>query len=206
MGAFYGGIAHVPLSALVLVCELAGTYDLLVPLMLSLAIAYVALRKRTLYDAQLSTQHESPVHRDSMFRSAFTGVCVRDVMSHRLHVSFAPTTPAAEMLRLSAEVPWQDVFPVIDTERRMVGLVGSPALRLLAMEAEDSRWALAADIMQGPVTVRPEDDLSTATRELLANGLREIAVVDRDRQLLGVLDEVQIAEAYVRAVVRDDGS
>ncbi len=27
---FYGGIAHVPLSALVLVCELAGNYDLLV--------------------------------------------------------------------------------------------------------------------------------------------------------------------------------
>jgi CIC family chloride channel protein len=204
MGAFYGGIAHVPLSALVLVCELAGTYDLLVPLMLALAIAYVALRKRSLYDAQLPTQRESPVHRDSMLRGALTGVHVRDVMSHRPHVSFEPTTSAAEMLRASAEVPWQDVFPVLDAERRMIGLVGSPALRLLATEAEDSRWALAADIMQGPVTVRPEDDLSKATRELLANGLREIAVVDQDRQLLGVLDEVQIAEAYVRAA-RDDG-
>jgi CIC family chloride channel protein len=188
------------------VCELAGTYDLLVPLMLALAIAYVALRKRSLYDAQLPTQRESPAHRDSMFRGALTGVRVRDVLSHRQHVSFAPTTPAAEMLRAFAEVPWQDVFPVLDAERRMIGLVGSPALRLLATEAEDSRWALAADIMQGGVSVRPEDDLSTATRELLANGLREIAVVDGERQLLGVLDEVQIAEAYVRAVVRDDGS
>jgi CIC family chloride channel protein len=28
MGAFYGGVAHVPLAALVLVCELAGNYDL----------------------------------------------------------------------------------------------------------------------------------------------------------------------------------
>jgi chloride channel protein, CIC family len=206
MGAFYGGIAHVPLSALVLVCELAGTYDLLVPLMLALAIAYVALRKRTLYDAQPPTQRESPVHRDSMFRGALTGVRVRDVMSHKRHVSFEPTTPAAEMLRASAEVPWQDVFPVIDADGRMIGLVGSPALRLLATEADDSRWALAADLMQGPVTVRAEDDLSTATRELLANGLREIAVVDTERRVLGVLDEVQIAEAYVRAVVREDGS
>ena len=34
MGTFYGGIAHVPLSALVFVCELAGSYDLLAPLML----------------------------------------------------------------------------------------------------------------------------------------------------------------------------
>src|SRR5262249_21212529 len=35
MGTFYGGIAHTPVSALVMVCELAGTYDLLPSLMLS---------------------------------------------------------------------------------------------------------------------------------------------------------------------------
>src|SRR5206468_6550734 len=30
MGTFYGGVAHTPLSSLVLVCELAGSYDPLV--------------------------------------------------------------------------------------------------------------------------------------------------------------------------------
>ncbi len=52
MGAFYGGAAHVPLSALVLVCEMAGNYDLLVPLMLSLAVAFVLMRRHTLYESQ----------------------------------------------------------------------------------------------------------------------------------------------------------
>ena len=47
MGTFYGGIAHVPLSSLVLVCELAGSYDLLVPLMLAEGIAFVLLRRRS---------------------------------------------------------------------------------------------------------------------------------------------------------------
>ena len=49
MGTFYGGLAHVPVSSLVMVCELAGSYDLLVPLMLAEGIAFVALRKRSLY-------------------------------------------------------------------------------------------------------------------------------------------------------------
>jgi len=31
MGTFYGGIAHVPVSSSMMVCELAGSYDLLVP-------------------------------------------------------------------------------------------------------------------------------------------------------------------------------
>jgi chloride channel protein, CIC family len=62
MGTFYGGISHTPLSSLVLVCELAGSYDLLVPLMLAEGIAFVALRKKSLYHAQVPTQRESPVH------------------------------------------------------------------------------------------------------------------------------------------------
>ena len=200
MGAFYGGIAHVPLSALVLVCELAGTYDLLVPLMLALAIAFVALRKRSLYDAQVPTLRDSPVHRGTpAARSA-----------HRRERARRDEPPPPRQLRprdrrprrcckLSADVPWQDVFPVIDGEQRMVGLVGSAALRLLATEGEASHWAAGGGSDAGPVSVLPEDDLGHAAQQLLANGLREIAVVDRERQLLGVLDEVQIAEAYLRA-------
>ena len=50
----------MPLSSLVLVCELAGSYDLLVPLMLAEGIAFVVLRRRSLYRAQLPTQRDSP--------------------------------------------------------------------------------------------------------------------------------------------------
>jgi CIC family chloride channel protein len=62
MGTFYGGAAHAPLSSLVLVCELAGSYDLLVPLMLAEGIAFVALRKQSLYHAQVPTKRQSAVH------------------------------------------------------------------------------------------------------------------------------------------------
>ena len=60
MGTFYGGLAHAPLSALVLVAELAGSYDLLVPMMLAIGIAYVALRSHSLYPAQLPSRSASP--------------------------------------------------------------------------------------------------------------------------------------------------
>ena len=53
MGTFYGGIARAPLSAVVIVSELAGSYDLLVPMMLAVAIAFVATRRWPLYPAQL---------------------------------------------------------------------------------------------------------------------------------------------------------
>lgn len=52
MAALYGGIAHAPISAVVLVSELTGSYDLLVPLMLATVGAHVALRRVGLYHAQ----------------------------------------------------------------------------------------------------------------------------------------------------------
>jgi CIC family chloride channel protein len=52
MGTFFGGISRAPLSALVIVSELAGSYDLLVPMMLAGAISFVATRRWPLYPAQ----------------------------------------------------------------------------------------------------------------------------------------------------------
>src|SRR5262249_60865786 len=62
MGAFYGGIANTPLAALVLVCEMAGSYELLVPLMLAEGVAFIALRKVSLYPAQGANVREAPPH------------------------------------------------------------------------------------------------------------------------------------------------
>ena len=95
MGAFYGGIAHVPLSALVLVCEMAGNYDLLVPLMLTQGIVFVALRRRALYDAQVPTQSDSPVHRDALLKDVLASKRVEDLMTTgRLRVRGFPTERA----------------------------------------------------------------------------------------------------------------
>lgn len=77
MGVFYGGIAHVPLASLVLVCELAGNYDLIVPLMLTQGIAFVALRNRALYHSQPATLADSPVHRDNLAAQPREGTAPR---------------------------------------------------------------------------------------------------------------------------------
>jgi CIC family chloride channel protein len=60
MATLYGGIAHVPLGAMILVSELAGSYDLLVPLMLGTVGAHVLLRNVRLYEAQVSTRRAAP--------------------------------------------------------------------------------------------------------------------------------------------------
>lgn len=205
MGVFFGGIAHTPLSALVLVCEMAGNYDLLVPLMLALGIAYVALRKTTLYDAQVPSPRESPVHRDTALRDLLRAIRVRDVPGamHGWFPSFEPKTTAAEMLaKASALETGVDVFPVLDPDGRIKGVVRASALRLLAREHNDTPWAIAADVMEPPVMVLPEDDLRTASERMVASGLRALPIVDAGGRAVGLLDEGELTKIYLRAAAR----
>jgi CIC family chloride channel protein len=205
MGAFYGGVAHVPLSALVLVCEMAGNYDLLVPLMFSLAISYVALRKRSLYDAQVATPRDSPAYRDALLRDVLRDVRVREIMvSGPPAVTFALTTAAPEMLRQTRETSMHDMVPVLGSEGQLAGVVTASQLRLLSEERLDAGWALAADVMQEAVIVRPDEDLRTAAERMVRSRLRVLPVVDAGGHVIGHLDESDIARIYLRAAARAD--
>ncbi len=207
MGAFYGGIAHVPLAALVLVCELAGNYDLLVPLMLTQGTAFIALRRSALYTSQLPTQSDSPIYRDTLLRDALRKVRVADLLATGpSHVRFRRTLTAAGMLHAFAEAPEQEVFPVVDDDDRLIGLVSSTVGRQLAEQGKEVAWALAADVMMPPITLRLHDDLRTATKHLLDNGLRELPVVDEHDRIIGYLDERALASVYLRAEARADAA
>lgn len=198
MGVFYGGIAHVPLSALVLTCEMAGNYDLLVPLMLAMGIAFVALRRRSLYEAQAASPGASPAHRDAALSAALREIAVGDVMSHPASfVSFGADTPVAEMISRTADSTWQDVFPVADADRRLIGVVTADALRRAASSGRTQR--LASDLRLPPFSLRAEDSLLDAADRLVAHGLREIPVVDAERRVVGFLDETHIMRLCLRA-------
>ena len=209
MSAFYGGIANAPLSALVLTCELAGNYDLLVPLMLCQGITFVALRKKSLYPAQVATPQESPVYRDLLLRNALVEVKVQDVLRSSRAVPiafFRPNTSAEAMLKLAADAHEQEVFPVTDEAGKLLGVVTSTSLRVMTASPETASWTFAVDLMERAPTVTPLDDLSRAMRALVESGLRELPVVDVNGQVLELLDETDVAGIYLKAVQRAESA
>ena len=175
----YGGLAHVPIASLVMTCELAGSYDLLVPLMLAEGIAFVALRHRSLYHAQVPTRRDSPAHREDLIFDVLTGMRVGEVLVRdRPYAAFTTRTRAFEIIQKAAAMAWQDVFPVLDEEGKLVGIVLSEVLRTMAANPDLASFAIAHDLMIPPVSVRDTDDLQRALEVILEHGLREIVVVD----------------------------
>jgi CIC family chloride channel protein len=197
MGTFYGGLAHVPIASLVMTCELTGSYDLLVPLMLAEGIAFVALRHKSLYHSQVATKRDSPAHRDDLIFDVLTGVRVADVLVRdRPYATFTTRSPAAEVTQRAAQCAWQDVFPVVDENGKLVGMVLSDVLRTIAANPDLGQFAIAHDLMLPPVSVKETDDLQRAVEVILEHGLREILVVGDDGRITGFLDEAEITRVY----------
>jgi CIC family chloride channel protein len=197
MGVFYGGLAHVPIASLVMVCELAGSYDLLVPLMLAEGIAFVMLRNRSLYHAQVPTKRESPAHREDMIFDVLKGVRIGDVVVRdRPYTAFTRRTSAAEVIEKVAASEWQDAFPVLGDDGKLEGIISSDVLRTMATNPDLGMFALADDMMAAPVTIRDDVDLHMALETMLKSGVRELIVIEETGKILGFLDESEITQIY----------
>jgi CIC family chloride channel protein len=198
MGTFYGGLAHVPVSALIMVCEMAGSYDLLVPLMLAEGVAFVALRKRSLYEAQLPTHADSPVHRVADSLEVLARKRVRDVLATRTPFRvLGPQSDFSVMRAALAEATWQTTFPVVSGDGNLVGLVKAASIGLLSPDNDVHRAASATDLMQPPAALSLEDDLRTGVEVILKSGFRQLPVIGPDQVILGFIEESEVTRAYL---------
>jgi CBS domain-containing protein len=143
------------------------------------------------------------VHRDTLILSVLQTLRVSDVMDARLPlVCFSPGTPLSAMLEQASIATNQEVFPVVSGEGGLVGLVTSATMRVATAQLGDSPWALAADLMQAPVSVRPSDNLRTAGERMLSSGLRELPIVSSERAVLGLVTESALAGVYLQGAAR----
>lgn len=197
MGTLFGGIGHVPISSMVFVCEMAGSYDLIVPLMLAEGIAFVALRQRHLFPSQ------PPRRRGDDFRGAEVAasgasagelVLVQDVMDVLPAArTFAPATRGRVMLEAASVSDGQAVFVVLDEGGALVGLVPTEELHRLSAADGMAEWIVASDLMQEAVSASPGEPAREALGRMITAELRQIPVLAEDGQIRGYVDERRVA-------------
>ena len=203
MGTFYGGIAHVPVSSLILVSELAGSYDLLVPLMLSVGMAFIALRRRSLYEAQVPGHAESPVHRPATSLESLTSVLVQTVMHPADgHAVLRPDATIVEMGAVLSNATWQMTFPVVSPDSKLLGMIDAVLHHQCAVRLRRSPARPGGRLMQAPRTVEPTDNLGHAIELLVNSGARQLPVVQSGR-VVGFIDESHVTRAHLALLERD---
>jgi len=195
MGTFYGAVAHTPLAALVLVSELAGSYDLLVPMMLTIGIAYVALRRWSIYPTQPAGRSASPVHRaESASGSQAAGAPpVRAFLAPSELSDFPESASLADVAQAAAGATRQRVALVRASDGRPRGLV---ELSLLAnLSPSDLRWTRAADAMVPFAAVDPGAGWSEVVETLQRRGLSQLPAVEAG-VIVGWIGDRELIRAF----------
>jgi len=188
MSATMGGTMRAPLTATFFAVELTGNTHVLVPLIAACAAAHavtVLLMKRSILTEKIARRGHHLVREYRVDPFALTRV--REVMTAQVESVPATMTLHGAAAFLTAPETRHPSFPVIDENRRVLGLIDPPAI-LRWRRAGKHRTTTLGDLLAGSkVTLAfPDEYLEGLSDKLLMANVSHLPVVTRESlQLVG---------------------
>src|SRR5262249_62172946 len=83
MAGFFAAAAKTPVSTLLMVSELTGNYNLLLPTLWVCVIAFLLSDEQSIYSSQLESRSRSPAHQGGYVREVLAGLSVGRFLTAR---------------------------------------------------------------------------------------------------------------------------
>ena len=188
MGAAFAGIVRAPITSVLIIFEMTGSYGLILPLMIANMTAYGLARRispTSIYDALLEQDNIHLPHRQQPAKFILEQIKVAEAMTREVFALQFDLSVDQALRRIESKD--FSTFPVVDAERRLIGIVTEARLRRL--QAEDNGGVAVQKIVNPIRAVHPDHALSRAVVEMNQHKARQIAVVERGatRKLIGIL-------------------
>ena len=197
MAGFFAAAANTPISTLIMVSEMTGNYQLLLPSLWVCAISYLLGRRWTLYRSQVPGRADSPAHRGAILAGVLRGRLVRDVMAMRpVHV-LNTTDSLADVIRAFTRSS-QYCFPVVNGQQALVGSIMLDQLRE-HLDSDGERTPLIAhDLVGSPESLSLDDDLDSALQRMVVLDVAELPIIDPQvgNRVVGLLSRRDIMAIY----------
>lgn len=191
MIATLAAAANIPLSTLILVVEITGGYDLLVPSLIAVSVAYLLTTDITMFPAQVKSRIDSPAHMDELKGALLRTYRVADIMTRNV-VTISPTDPVLKAERLMAEYTISGIPVVVNG--KVIGMV--TGRDIMKVPISDRAKVTVEHIMtRNPVCVLPDMSILEVLNIFISNGIGRAPVVDNyeNKNLLGMITRVDIA-------------
>jgi len=198
MGALVAATSHAPLTGIVIMFELTGDYQIMLPLMVACILSTVvasALKEESIYTQKLKWKGISlrQGREESILRRVRVGSVVR-----REYGSFHEDAPLPTILAEALGTS-QTTFPIVASDGRLAGVIRVQDLH----RALDDRGVLesvlvAADLATPSQVVREDDTVEQALELLTEIGADLVPVVDPEDHILGVVFVADVLDQYSR--------
>jgi CIC family chloride channel protein len=203
MAGFFAAAAKTPVSTLVIVSELTGNYNLLLPTLWVCAVAFLLSDEQSIYRSQAESRSRSPAHQGDYVREVLAGMAVRQFLTPGSELPLLRPADALTVVLERLSGTSYQALPVTDDRGDYLGMVSLEEVHLASQSPHLTPLVLAEDLMRTDVTpLKPEDRLDRAMELFAESDLLALPVVDGEpgRQVLGIVKRTDVLTTYLRYV------
>jgi chloride channel protein, CIC family len=157
MAGVMSGVLHAPLTAIFLIAEITGGYGLMIPLMLVASISYVVSRylmPESIESQKLAERGAAMIHdRDKKILSDLS----LESLIEKNFQTIGDQATLRDLVRV-IESTTRNVFPVINTEGKLAGVIELNAIRDIMFNTEQYDQVLVKELMRKPPALLTDTD------------------------------------------------
>jgi len=195
MAGTMAGVMHAPFMAIFLIAEITGGYALFVPLMITSTIAYLTImyfEPHSIYTKRLAMRGELITHHKD--KAVLTLLNVSKV----IETDFLPIEPTETLGSLVKKVSQsrRNVFPVVTTDGKFVGIVMLDDIRPIMFDASRYDTTTVQEIMNlPPEIITINESMESVMNKFEYSKAWNLPVVEGDKYV-GFVSKSKIFSVY----------
>ncbi len=206
MAGLMAGVMQAPLTAIFLIAEISGGYGLLVPLILTSAVAYGVTRifeRYSIYTKRIAASGELLTHDSDQ---AVLTLLHTDAMLEKDFLPVRIDAPLGDLVEAVSRSE-RNIFPVLDSHGRFQGYVSLDDIRRDMFQTElYTKRHVYNYVRSAPEYIQADESMDSVMRKFEKTGAWNLPVVDENRKYLGFLSKSKIFNEYrqsLRSVSQD---
>ena len=202
MSGLIAGVIHAPLTAIFLIAEITGGYQLFVPLMITAAISYLITKNAldyTIYTKELAKIGALLSHnKDQMV----LGLMEMDDVIEKNFRSVHPKMSLGEMLHQSVSKSKRNLFPVLDDDKKLIGIIVLDDIRPMMFDTEIYDTVFVKNLMHAPpeVIFYETDNMKQVMKKFQDSGAWNLPVI-KNGKYEGFISKSKLLTAYRRKLI-----
>lgn len=203
MTGLMAGVLHAPLTAIFLIAELTGGYELFLPLMITATISYAITRyfvPYSVYTMELAKKGELITHNKD---KAVLTLMDMDSVIETNFVSVYPDMTLGEIIGQAVVKSNRNIFPVLNRKtNELIGIILLDDIRSIMFDQNLYKEVKASDVMQNPPAIIEieKDRMTQVMQKFQDSGAWNLPVVKND-QYYGFISKSKLLTAYRRKLI-----
>ena len=202
MTGLMAGVLHAPLTAIFLIAEITGGYELFVPLMIVSAISFAMTRyyvSNSIYTMELAKKGELLTHDKD------NNVLMMLDMNKIIETNFIVLTPEmklGEILKNAVTKSSRNHFPVVNEEHEFVGVIRLDDIRHMMFDATLYDKIKASDLMHADAAIIniDADNAQIIMKKFKTTGAWNLPVIKKGKYY-GYISKSRLLTAYRRKLI-----